>query len=131
MRPCSPLALLLVSVVLSSCGEPETKATGIVAPAACVAMAQDDRGTVVAAFLSTVGAIRRLPAVRDNPQLSRYDSDQPATVCYIDGDIPKGPPPGPSGTIPPSFDRAVLVIVDQDSIFVAAGYRENLPIQAP
>lgn len=100
-------------------------------PAACLSAAQDYQGTVSAAFTSTVGAIRKLPAVADNPQLDGYSSDDVATVCYIDGEIPKGPPPGTSGTIPPSFDRAVLVVVGQSTFLVAAGYRQNLPTQAP
>jgi hypothetical protein len=86
---------------------------------------------VSAAFTSTIGAIQKLPTVAGNSQLNGYSSDQSATVCYIDGQIPKGPPPGTSGTIPPSFDRAVVVVVGQDTIFVAAGYSQNLPIQAP
>lgn len=101
------------------------------APAACSAVAQDDRGTVSAAFTSTVGAILRLPVVASNPQLDGYSSDQAATICYIDGQIPQGPPPGTSGTIPPSFDRAIVVIVGHDTIMVVAGYRQDLPIQAP
>ena len=48
-----------------------------------------------------------------------------------DGQIPKGPPPGTDGTIPPSFDRAVVVIVGQNTIFVSAGYSQDLPIQDP
>jgi hypothetical protein len=86
---------------------------------------------VSAAFTSTVSAIQKLPAVANNPQLDGYSSDQAATVCYIDGQIPKGPPPGTSGTIPPSFDRAVVVVVGQDTIFISAGYSQDLPIQAP
>ena len=82
-------------------------------------------------FPSTIGAIRALPAVSGNPQLARYSADQSATVCYIDGQIPKDPPPPMSGTIPPSFDRAVVVVVDQNAIFVSAGYRQNLPIESP
>ena len=100
-------------------------------PTACLTTARDDQGVVAAFFPSTIGAIRALPAVRDNPQLARYSTDQPATVCYIDGQIPKGPPPPASGTIPPSFDRAVIVVADQSAIFVSAGYRQNLPIESP
>lgn len=123
----------LVPVVLVACGGSGSNATGSVAPAACITTAHDDRGTVAAAFFSTVGAIRRLPAVDNNPQLAGYADGQPATVCYIDGQIPKGPgpPDDPSATIPLSFDRAVLVIVGQNAIFIAAGYRQDLLIQAP
>jgi hypothetical protein len=100
-------------------------------PAACLSVAGDDRGTEVAFFPSTVGAIRRLPAASASEDLAAHDDSKQATLCYIDGAIPKGPPPPPSGTTPPSFDRAVVVVVGQDAITVAAGYRQNLAIQAP
>ena len=72
-------------------------------PASCLDAASDYNGTVAAAFRSSVGAIRRLPAVASNPQLAGYADTDVATVCYIDGHIPKRPPPRSSGTIPPSF----------------------------
>jgi hypothetical protein len=125
-----PLALILPVVLVAAVGG-AFMAMRSTTPTACSAVAQDDHGTVSAAFTSTIGAIQKLPAVAGNSQLNGYSSDQSATVCYIDGQIPKGPPPGTSGTIPPSFDRAVVVVVGQDTIFVSAGYSQNLPIQAP
>jgi len=125
------LLAIIVPVALTGCVGSPASATQATAPAACLTVAQDDHGTVSAAFTSTVGAIRKLSSVANNPQLDGYSSDQAATVCYVDGEIPKGPPPLPSGTIPPSFDRAVIIVVGQDTIFVAAGYRQSLPIQAP
>jgi len=100
------------------------------APAACLSAARDDNGTVVAFFSSTVGAIRKLPTAVQNQNLAAHADSEAATVCYIDGEIPKGPPPPISGTVPPSFDRAVMVVVGEDAFMVAAGYRQNLPIQA-
>jgi hypothetical protein len=130
-------ALVVVAVAIrwssTPSGTSPIRTQTSVAPEACVSAAINDGGTVAAAFDSTVGAIRRLPAARDNPQLSAYASDEPAVVCYIDGQIPKGPPPpaNPSITLPPSFDRAVLVVVGSDVLFIAAGYRDSLPIQPP
>jgi hypothetical protein len=100
------------------------------APAACLTYANDVYGTVAATFPSTVAAIRRLPAVADNPQLAGYAEGEEATVCYIDGQVPKGPPPV-EGTPRPPFDRAVLVAVGDETYVVSAGYSESLPIQAP
>ncbi len=125
-----PLALILPVVLVAVVGGALIGMRST-APTACSAIAQDDHGTVSAAFTSTVGAVQKLPAVANNPQLDGYSSDQAATVCYIDGQIPKGPPPGTTGTIPSSFDRAVVVIVGSDTIFVSAGYSQDLPIQAP
>jgi hypothetical protein len=136
----SRLIVLTLSVFLSACalsrgaGGAETSAetSAAEAPTKCQNMAKDDNGTVVAAFASTIGAIRRLPAVANNPQLDTYADAQVATVCYIDGEIPKGPgSPPPPATAPPSYDRAVLVVVGEDAIFVSAGYRDRMPIQAP
>jgi hypothetical protein len=133
MRSATLLALLLGSMVLVACDGSGSIVAGVTPPAACVTTARDDGGSVAAAFPSTVGAIRRLPLVNNNSQLSGYAAEEPATVCYIDGQIPKGPPPpnDPAATIPPSFDRAVLVVLGHEAIFIAAGYRQNLPIQAP
>ena len=85
----------------------------------------------VAAFRSTVGAIRGLPAVHDNPQLGEYPADEEATVCYVDGRVAKSPPPPASGTPYPSFNRTVLVVVGDDLYFVTAGYQDRIEIVAP
>jgi hypothetical protein len=102
----------------------------LVAPDACRVLARDYSGSVVAAFSGTLGAIRLLPEVGDNPQLAGHEDGEPATVCYVDGSIPKGPPPMEDGSIPPSFDRAVMVVVGDEAFTIALGYRERIPIQA-
>lgn len=124
------LVPLVIVPLLAACAAGSAN-TAPSPPAGCLTTAHDDQGTVAAFYNSTVAAIRRLPAVADNPQLAGYADQEPATVCYIDGQIPKGPPPPISGTIPPSFDRAVIVVVGDTTIFVAAGYRTNLPTQSP
>jgi hypothetical protein len=104
---------------------------GTEVPASCVAAANDTNGTVAASFRSTIGAIRQLPAVADNPQLASYADSAAATVCYVDGQIPKGPPLPASGTIPPSFDRTVLVVVGGQTYVISAGYSQDMPIHEP
>ena len=122
---------LLLPAIVAACSVGGVASVNAEVPASCLTTAHDDNGTVAAAFESTVGAIRQLPAIANNPQLAGYAGDEDATVCYIDGDIPKGPPPPPSGTIPPSFNRAVLVVVGDQTYTVTLGYSENIPIRAP
>jgi hypothetical protein len=55
----------------------------------------------------------------------------PAVLCYINGEIKKGPPPGPNGEIRAPFDRVVIAVVDGESTIIMAGYRDRLPVQAP
>jgi hypothetical protein len=126
--------ILVLPALLAACGGSTPSGTDAVAedpPAACLTTAQDDNGVVAASFHSTVGAIRQLPAVANNAQLVDHADGEEAAVCYIDGQIPKGPPRPLSGTIPPSFDRAVLVVVGDQAYFIAAGYEQSLPILAP
>ena len=122
---------LVLPALLAACSVGGTATSNAQVPASCLTTAHDDNGTVAATFHSTIGVIRRLPAVANNPQLASYAEDEEATICYIDGQIPKGPPPPASRTIPPSFDRAVLVVVGDQTYPVTLGYSENIPVQAP
>jgi hypothetical protein len=125
--------VVLLPILLAGCRASAggTESASQTPPTACLTTARDDNGVVAAWFRSTVGTVRQLPAVASNPQLASYASNEEVTVCYIDGQIPKGPLPPPSGTIPPSFDRAVLVAIRDQAYFIAAGYRQTMPIEAP
>lgn len=98
----------------------------------CAASAAAYNGVVAGSFVTTVGSIRALDQLHIEPQRwPGIPDSHPAVLCYIDGQIPKGPPPPISGTIPPSFDRAVIAVVDGQSDLIMAGYRDNLPVVAP
>jgi hypothetical protein len=124
---------ILVAALLAACGlSPRDTASATEAPpAACITAAHDDQGMVAASYRSTVGVIQQLPYARGDPQLADHAASEEATVCYIDGHIPKGPPPPSSGTNPPSFDREVLVVIGDQSYPLVLGYQRDIPIQIP
>ena len=100
----------------------------------CAGVAREYSGwhRVVGSFNTTVGAVRALEPRMGQPQ--RWPDlapDHPAVLCYIDGEIPKGPPAGPNGEAPKDYDRAVVAIVDGQSELIIAGYQDKLPVQAP
>lgn len=105
---------------------------GLAAGNPCAAVAADYSGTVVGTFGTTVGAIRSLaPLPQDPIRWPALAADHPAILCYIDGMIPKAPPPGPNGEIRDPFDRLVIAIVDEEAELIMAGYQDNLPARAP
>jgi hypothetical protein len=98
----------------------------------CAASAADYNGHVAASFVTTIGAIRAVPMLEiQSVRWPGLADSHPAVLCYIDGQIPKGPPPPVLGTIPPSFDRAVIVVIDGQAELVMASYRDQVPIVAP
>jgi hypothetical protein len=124
--------LMIMGLVVMACSTlPVSSSATAAPPDACTQVATDDQGNVVAFFSAPLDAIKRLPAVNSNPQLAGFPDDASAIVCYVDGDVPKGPPPRPSGSIPPSFDRDVLVVVGDSAFQVAPGYKAALPIESP
>ncbi len=104
--------------------------TGVVSDP-CTAAAQSVGGKVAASFNTTIAKLRAMPQLSVQPQLASYADTQAVALCYVDGAIPKGPPPGPDGSIPPSYDRAVFVVVGGHYQFLMAWYREDLPATAP
>ena len=98
----------------------------------CAASAAAYNGHVAGLFVTTVGAIRAVPMLSiQSDRWPGLPDSHPAVLCYIDGQIPKGPPPQPLGTVPPSFDRAVIAVIDGQPDLIMAGYRDNLPVVAP
>ena len=98
----------------------------------CAASAVDYNGHVAGSFVTTIGAIRAVSMLEIQPgRWPGLADSHSAVLCYIEGQIPKGPPPRPSESIPPSFDRAVIVVIDGQAELVMAGYRDQVPIVAP
>jgi hypothetical protein len=58
----------------------------------------------------------------------RHDPDERAVFCYVDGEFPKGPPPG-SELGPP--DRALYAVIGDDVIPIKLGYRDSMPVVEP
>ena len=87
---------------------------------------------VVGSFATTVGAIRaRITTPVSPAPWPSLSAGHAAVLCYIDGPIPKGPPPDANGSVPPSYDRGVWVVIDGESGPFQAGYRDHLPVVAP
>ncbi|MEO8469048.1 MAG: hypothetical protein ABI573_05210 [Chloroflexota bacterium] len=123
-------------------------ACGTVTPSAppdeiCASQARDQGGSLAAAFATNVGAVIRLAVAHETAEVAAQRPHQPlprnftglspdgaATLCYIDGvsigfPFPSGEP------APRPWDRVAVVVVDGTADVVMAGYREQLPIQAP
>jgi hypothetical protein len=97
----------------------------------CKGVATDSYGPdakVAGAFRTTVGEIRSLvPMTGSTGPLGTTPSTEEATLCYVDGAVPKAPPPG--GGEP--FDRAVLAVVAGRAELIMAGYRDQVPVRVP
>jgi hypothetical protein len=103
-------------------------------------------GLVAASFDVTVQGVRDHMSdphgAGDDPAAPRpgdysyppgWEQKQPAdsaAVCYLDGPVPKGPPPALDGTVSPSFDRRlVMAAADVESFMVSAGYKDAMPLE--
>lgn len=135
----------------SDAGTPSMPAAAEAAAAAsaeqaCAQAAAVWGGQVAAAFDVTVQDVRdhmRDPhGAGDDPAAPRpvgfsypagWDQKEPtdaAAVCYLDGPIPKGPPPALDGTVAPSFDRRlVMAAAGVESFMVSAGYKDAMPLE--
>jgi hypothetical protein len=125
MRRAASLALGLALVVCACNPSPFDGA----AWSRCAEAARDYNGKVAGAFATTVGRVRR--TAPDAELFPQVEDGVPATLCYIDADIAKGPPPGPEGQIREPFDRVVLALVDNQVEVVLAGYRADVPVVDP
>ena len=115
---------LLVGAVVAACAAVRLPNTP---EKACAEEASAIDGTVVGAFATTVGAIRRFEAAPIGQQRwPKLADGYPAALCYIDGDIRRAVGGGDN-----AFDRAAIGVVDGDGQVVVAGFRDRLPVRAP
>lgn len=146
----------LLVLALASCGDeqPSTAASGSGASTAlvsaeplCAAAAAAWGGTVAGAFPMKVSQVRAYMqdphATSDDPAAPRplgahaypsgwdaMDGDASAAACYLDGHVPKGPPPPPNGTAQPSFDRRLVISAQGvETFMVGAGYKASMPAE--
>ena len=118
---------LSVSVLTGACS-----ILGLGASAACerAAAQWDSHPTVAAAFSTTVGRVWGMMPSENGVVASGAKDGTRAYLCYLDGEIPKAPPPA-NGVVQPSFDRSVVVVTDEHAVLVMAGYRDRVPILDP
>ena len=56
-------------------------------------------------------------------------AEHQAAACYLDGPVPKGPPPALDGTVQPASDRRFVVAAEGvPSFMVSAGPQANMPL---
>lgn len=142
---------VLLALALAGCGSDRTMPassaanfTAVSADALCEAAAEQWGGKVAEAFPMTVAEVRAYmddphgaADDRTAPRPGAYvypggwdglDGDTPAAACYLDGPVPKGPPPAMDGTVLPSFDRRLVMAAEGvTSFMVSAGYSGNMP----
>lgn len=126
------VALALTACCAAGCG---LLTDGVVPSAAaqCQAAAQKQGPdfTVSGAFATTVERARSIQGPGGDPPLwPDVDGGDPAVVCYLDGFVPKAPPPV-DGQAARSFDRAIVAIVNGEQTPLVAGYQDRLPVRPP
>lgn len=123
-RRLAPLTVLL----LASCGL-------LSDPAGTCANAAAEYGAdfeVAGAFATTAERVTAIyPDAPQQIAASGAADDEGVTLCYLDGELPKGPPPDDGGVIPRSFDRAVVAVIRDVSVPLVLGYAEDVPVADP
>lgn len=117
------------------------------AEALCAGAATVWGGSVAAAFSATVEEVR---GYMTDPHEAEGDASAPApgpydfpagweamgpadtaSACYLDGAVPKGPPPPIDGSKRPPSDRRLVIAADGvQSFMVSAGPKEAMPMEA-
>jgi hypothetical protein len=97
-------------------------------PAAVCAEQARENGpdfSVAGSFATTVSKVRGLTPGAAPARWSELAEEAPAVVCYLDGPVPKAPPGGDP------YDRAVIAVAGEHAELIIAGYRDQLPVEAP
>jgi hypothetical protein len=87
---------------------------------------------VRAAYNTDVAGLRSLRAGIEDPEqpfAGEDEAQRAAILCWIDGRIPKGPPPSESRNDP--FDRIAVGVLDGRHQLIVAGYQTQLEIVDP
>lgn len=133
------LGTLITSILilaLTSCRTITPDAEGSLTPQAVCEAAAASYGSefaVVAAFTTTVSAVRNFGPLESEPVLwPDLDGNDHATLCFLDGELAKAPPPSAdSGEPTRPFDRSIVAVADTRQSLIQAGYHESLPIREP
>ena len=151
-------ALLLIVPLLASCGDVQGQAANeLTQPTVAAASASPDAaalcaeaavgwgGVVAAAFPARVKDVRAhmndphgadqdpaapRPGAYDYPEgWDALPPEHQAAACYLDGQVPKGPPPALNGSEQPASDRRfVMAAAGVPSFMVSAGPQANMPL---
>lgn len=119
----SSIALLCLAAALTGCGVVE-----VMDPVAICRDQAREEGPAVqvsGAFATTVGGVRDLTPGVGRGRWPDLADGSAAVVCYLDGAVAKSPP----GRKP--FDRAVIAVAGEHAEQIIAGYRDQMPVEAP
>lgn len=116
-------ALLGSILALAACG----LLGGMDSAAVCAEQAREHGPDlrVVGSFATTVSEVRGLTPGAAPARWPELADELPAVVCYLDGPVPKAPPGGEP------YDRAVVAVAGEYAELIIAGYRDQLPVEAP
>jgi hypothetical protein len=132
MKQLRAIWLSLVAVAVAGC---LAVTAGPASPSTtdpCAASATAYGGSVAGSFVTTVGAVRAMPALHIGAdRWAGLAADHEAVLCYVDGQIPMDVPSQAPGTVPPSLERAVIVVIDNQPELLVSGNSADIPVLAP
>jgi len=87
--------------------------------------------SVAGAFATTASRVRSLYPTASEvlPETDGADGET-VVLCYLDGELPKGPPPA-GDEIPPSYDRVVVAVLNEMGTPLVMGYQVDIQVTDP